>query len=106
MPDKYGDVIIPMTIIRRFECALEETKKKVVEQFKKNPNYPEKAMERISGYQFFNISEYNLAVMIDACPMKRAGQPEDIANVALFLASDDSSFIDGQVIKVDGGFEA
>ena len=26
MPDKYGDVIIPMTIIRRFECALEKTK--------------------------------------------------------------------------------
>ena len=47
-----------------------------------------------------------LQFMIDACPMKRAGQPEDIANVALFLASDDSSFIDGQVIKVDGGFEA
>ena len=29
MPDKYGDVIIPMTIIRRFECALAETKDKV-----------------------------------------------------------------------------
>lgn len=43
--------------------------------------------------------------MIDGCPMKRVGQPEDIANVALFLASDDSSFIDGQIIKVDGGFE-
>lgn len=47
-----------------------------------------------------------LQFMIDACPMKRAGKPEDIATVALFLASDDSSFIDGQVIKVDGGFEA
>ena len=43
--------------------------------------------------------------MIDNCPVKRAGQPEDIATTALFLASDDSSFIDGQVIKVDGGFE-
>lgn len=30
MPDKYGDVIIPMTIIRRFECALKDTKDKVV----------------------------------------------------------------------------
>ena len=28
-----------------------------------------------------------------------------VATVALFLATDDSSFIDGQVIKVDGGFE-
>ena len=43
--------------------------------------------------------------MIDNCPLKRVGQPEDIATVALFLASDDSSFIDGQIIKVDGGFE-
>lgn len=43
--------------------------------------------------------------MIDGCPMKRVGQPEDIATVALFLATDDSSFVDGQVIKVDGGFE-
>ena len=43
--------------------------------------------------------------MIDGCPMKRVGQPDDIATVALFLATDDSSFIDGQVIKVDGGFE-
>ena len=60
MPDKYGDVIIPMTIIRRFECALEDTKDAVVKQFKSNPNYPEKAMFRISGYQFYNTSEYNL----------------------------------------------
>ena len=43
--------------------------------------------------------------MIDNCPLKRMGQPEDIATVALFLATDDSSFMDGQIIKVDGGFE-
>ena len=43
--------------------------------------------------------------MIQGCPLKRIGQPEDIASVALFLASDDSSFMDGQIIKVDGGFE-
>lgn len=60
MPDKYGDVIIPMTIIRRLECALESTKQAVVDQFKKNPAYPEKAMYRISGYQFYNTSEFTL----------------------------------------------
>ena len=43
--------------------------------------------------------------MIDNCPVKRPGKPEDIATTALFLATDDSAFIDGQVIKVDGGFE-
>ncbi len=60
MPDKYGDVVIPMTIIRRFECALEKTKDKVVETFKKNPAYPAKAMQRISGYQFYNTSAFDL----------------------------------------------
>lgn len=42
--DKYKDVIIPMTIIRRFECALEDTKAAVVSQYKKMPDYPEKAI--------------------------------------------------------------
>ena len=54
MPDKYADVIIPMVVIRRFECTLEPTKQKVVEQFKSNPSYPYKAMCRIPGYQFYN----------------------------------------------------
>lgn len=38
MPDKYGDVVIPMTIIRRFECALEPTKQAVVEKFEAIPD--------------------------------------------------------------------
>ena len=41
--------------------------------------------------------------MIDSVPLKRAGVPEDIANAAVFLASDMSSYITGQVIGVDGG---
>ncbi len=38
-----------------------------------------------------------------AIPMKRIGQGEDIANTAAFLASDEASYITGEVIKVDGG---
>lgn len=60
MPDKYGDVIIPMTILRRLECALESTKDKVVNAYKSNPNYPAKALYKMSGFQFYNTSEYTL----------------------------------------------
>ena len=35
MPDKYGDVIIPMVIIRRFECTLEKTKRAVLDTHKR-----------------------------------------------------------------------
>lgn len=60
MPDKYGDVIIPMTIIRRFECALEPTKDAVVAEFKKNPNLPAKFYYRITKYQFYNTINLSL----------------------------------------------
>ena len=36
-------------------------------------------------------------------PLRRGGTPEDVANVALFLASDLSSYVSGQVIHVCGG---
>ena len=36
-------------------------------------------------------------------PLRRGGQPEDIANVATFLASDLASYVTGQVLQVDGG---
>ncbi len=36
-------------------------------------------------------------------PLKRMGKPEDVANVVKFLASEDSSYITGQVINIDGG---
>ena len=44
--------------------------------------------------------------MIEKVPLKRAGTPEDIANTALFLASDLSTYITAQVIGVDGGMGA
>ena len=60
MPDKYGDVIIPMTIIRRFECALEPTKDKVLAKYEEMPTYPARAMYKISGFQFYNTSKFDL----------------------------------------------
>ena len=40
---------------------------------------------------------------IQGIPLKRGGKPEDVANLCLFLSSDLSTFITGQVINVDGG---
>ena len=41
--------------------------------------------------------------LVRAIPMKRVGQPEDIAGIVAFLASDEAGFITGQVISVSGG---
>lgn len=43
------------------------------------------------------------AAVAQETPVRRVGEPEDIANVAAFLASDDASFLSGQVIYVAGG---
>ena len=60
MPDKYGDVIIPMTILRRLECALKPTKKEVVAAYENNPTLPPQKLEKLAGYQFYNTSHYTL----------------------------------------------
>lgn len=49
------------------------------------------------------LNEELKKTMLEAVPLKRAGLPEDIANAAVFLASDLSTYITGQVLGVDGG---
>lgn len=46
-----------------------------------------------------------LAQMADNTPLKRLGTPQDIANAALFLASDSSSWMTGKILELDGGAE-
>lgn len=63
--DKYKEVIIPMVIIRRFECALAETKQAVVDKHKANPKLPAALLEKVSGYPFYNTSEFTLARLLN-----------------------------------------
>lgn len=65
MPDKYGDVIIPMVILRRFECALEATKNEVIKQYEDFPAIAPKVLCKKSGFQFYNVSRYNLKKLCD-----------------------------------------
>ena len=39
-------------------------------------------------------------------PLHRGAQPEELAKVALFLASDDASYVNGQALAVDGGLSS
>lgn len=63
--DKYKDVIIPMVIIRRFECALAKTKNKVLEAYENDKTTPEKILCKLSGYSFYNISKFNLKELLN-----------------------------------------
>ena len=48
------------------------------------------------------LNEETLKQFVSMVPMRRGGQPEEVAKVALFLASDLSSYVSGQVIQVNG----
>jgi len=46
------------------------------------------------------------AIKLEQIPLGRLGQPEDVARLAVFLASEESSWITGAALSVDGGFTA
>ena len=53
-----------------------------------------------------SIGEAGIAASARSIPLRRVGTPEDVANVALFLASPAASYISGHALVVDGGMTA
>ncbi len=60
---------------------------------------PEAILERTGSPEIFEA-------MIDMTPMGRLGQPEEVAAAVAYLASDDSSFVTGSELYIDGGYMA
>ena len=50
------------------------------------------------------LSQEVLSSIVDETPLMRIGTARDVASLALFLASEDSSFITGEVVSVNGGY--
>jgi NAD(P)-dependent dehydrogenase (short-subunit alcohol dehydrogenase family) len=50
-----------------------------------------------------NVPPAVAAALLEQCLVPRLGTPQDIANMVLWLASDESSFVTGQTLRVDGG---
>lgn len=50
------------------------------------------------------IAQQRLKMLSNSIPLRRLGTPDDVAKAVVFLASDDSSYITGTELSVDGGF--
>ena len=87
-----GNVVLPMVVLRRFECVLEPTKDAVVAAFEDDPDLPPEVLCSISGYDFYNTSRFTLS---------------ELLNDADNLAENFKAYIDGfsQNVKdiLDGG---
>ena len=57
----------------------------------------------VSGAEADRVAETMKTILVARQPIQRAGLPEDIARAALWLASDDASFVNGHALIVDGG---
>jgi 3-oxoacyl-[acyl-carrier protein] reductase len=67
------------------------------------PGYVDTEMTRATAERLGVPVDQRLAEVAATLPVRRAGVPADIANAALFLAAEESGFVTGQVLYVDGG---
>lgn len=66
-PHEYGEVILPLTVIRRFDCILTDTKETVLEKYDEVKNLPMRdvLLRKVSGYEFYNTSKYTFEKLLD-----------------------------------------
>lgn len=79
-PHEYGEVILPMTVFRRFDCILAETKDAVLEKYESVKNLPMRdiLLRKASKHAFYNTSKYTFEKLLD--------DPDNIeANFHLYL---------------------
>ncbi len=67
-PHEYGEVILPMMVIKRFDCILEDTKEAVLKKLPEVSNLPMKDifLKKASGHPFYNTSKFNFKRLLDA----------------------------------------
>jgi type I restriction enzyme M protein len=65
-PHEYGEVILPLTVIRRFDCILSDTKDAVLQKYEDVKNMPMKdiLLKKASGFEFYNTSKYTFEKLI------------------------------------------
>lgn len=66
-PHEYGEVILPITVIRRFDCILSDTKDAVLKKYEEVKNLPMKdvLLRKASGFEFYNTSKYTFERLLD-----------------------------------------
>jgi len=66
-PHEYGEIILPLTVIRRFDCILAKTKENVVAKYKEVKKLPmaDILLRNTSGYEFYNTSKYTFETLIN-----------------------------------------
>jgi len=65
-PHEYGEVILPLTVIRRFDCILEKTKDEVVRKNKElRIAVKDPILRKVSGYSFYNVSPFTFNKLLD-----------------------------------------
>jgi 3-oxoacyl-[acyl-carrier protein] reductase len=57
-------------------------------------------------HEIFSSGDAEVMKAVESAPIGRWAQPDELAAVLLFLASDEASFVNGAVYVVDGGFDS